>query len=41
MVSPKRKLPPAPTLSGERTVSCNDSFRPVSFYLETLEEDAD
>ena len=21
-------------------VSCNDGFRPVSFYLETLEEDA-
>ena len=22
-------------------ISCNDGFRPVSFYLETLEEDAD
>ena len=22
-------------------ISCNDGFRPVSFYLETMEEDAD
>ena len=22
-------------------ISCNDGFRPVSFYLEALEEDAD
>lgn len=22
-------------------ISCNDGFRPVSFYIETLEEDAD
>lgn len=22
-------------------ISCNDGFRPVSFYLETLDEDAD
>ncbi len=22
-------------------ISCNDGFRPVSFYLETLEEDAE
>ena len=22
-------------------ISCNDGFRPVSFYLETMKEDAD
>ena len=22
-------------------ISCNDGFRPVSFYIETLDEDAD
>ena len=29
-------------MKNEKTamISCNDGFRPVSFYLETLEEDA-
>ena len=30
-------------MKNDRTamISCNDGFRPVSFYLETLDEDAD
>ena len=30
-------------MKNERTamISCNDGFRPVSFYLETLDEEAD